>query len=329
MTTTAEALAQGWQLHQAGQWAAAEQIYRQVLQTNPADANAWCYLGIVCHDQDRLDEAVAAYRRAIQLQPNFPIAFNNLGNTLRLQRKLADAVACFDQALRLKPDYVNAHKNKGTALVWEGRLEEALACYGRALEFAPDDADTHKNRGVILLLLGRFDEGWPEYAWRWQTDEVSRPKYPQPLWDGSPLDGKTILLTAEQGLGDAVHFIRYAAVLKQKYDCRVLAACPKPLLRLLRTVRASTRSSPRTSLLRPLTCMPPCWTCLESSATIPRLFPARFRTCPPTRNWSASGTTTSRPTAATGSAWPGKAIPSIRRTACAACRWRSFARWEN
>ena len=202
---------------------------------NPADANAWCYLGIACHDQDRLDEAVAAYRRAIQLQPNFPIAFNNLGNTLRLQRKLADAVACFDQALRLKPDYVNAHKNKGTALVWEGRLDEALTCYGRALEFASDDADTHKNRGVILLLLGRFDEGWTEYAWRWQTDEVSRPKYPQPLWDGSPLDGKTILLTAEQGLGDAVHFIRYAAVLKQKYGCRVIAACPKPLLRLLQT----------------------------------------------------------------------------------------------
>lgn len=235
MTTTAEALAQGWRLHQAGQWAAAEQIYRQVLQANPADANAWCYLGIACHDQDRLDEAVAAYRRAIQLQPNFPIAFNNLGNTLRLQRKLADAVACFDQALRLKPDYVNAHKNKGTALVWEGHLEEALACYGRALEHSPNDADTRKNRGVILLLLGRFDEGWQEYAWRWQTDEVSRPKYPQPLWDGSPLDGKTILLTAEQGLGDTVHFIRYAAVLKEKYNCRVIAACPKPLLRLLKT----------------------------------------------------------------------------------------------
>lgn len=235
MTTTAEALAHGWRLHQAGQWSAAEQVYRQVLQANPADANAWCYLGIACHDQDRLDEAVAAYRRAIQLQPNFPIVFNNLGNTLRLQRKLADAVACFDQALQLKPDYVNAHKNKGTALVWEGRLDEALACYGRALEFAPDDADTHKNRGVILLLLGRFDEGWPEYAWRWKTDEVSRPKYPQPLWDGSPLDGKTILLTAEQGLGDTVHFIRYAALLKQKYDCRVIAACPKALLPLLQT----------------------------------------------------------------------------------------------
>ena len=113
MTTTAEALAHGWQLHQAGKWAAAEEIYRQVLQASPADPNAWCYLGIACHDQDRLDEAVAAYRRAIQLQPNFPIAFNNLGNTLRMQRRLDEAVTCFDQALRLKPDYVNAHKKQG------------------------------------------------------------------------------------------------------------------------------------------------------------------------------------------------------------------------
>lgn len=233
MTTTAEALAHGWQLHQAGKWAAAEEIYRQVLQASPADAAAWCYLGIACHDQDRLDEAVAAYRRALQLQPNFPIAFNNLGNTLRMQRRLDEAVTCFDHALRLKPDYVNAHKNKGTAFVWEGRLAEAMTCYDRALELAPGDAETHKNRGVILLLLGRFDEGWQEYAWRWKTEDLSRPPYPQPLWDGSPLDGKTILLTPEQGLGDTVHFIRYAAVLKEKYRCRVIVLCPKPLLRLL------------------------------------------------------------------------------------------------
>lgn len=233
MATPAEALAQGWQLHQAGQWAAAEAIYRQVLKANPADPNAWCYLGIACHDQDRFDEAVAAYRRAIQLQPNFPIAFNNLGNTLRMQRKLGEAITCFDQALKLKPDYVNAYKNKGTAYVWEGCLTEAMACYDRAMELAPNDAETHKNRGVILLLLGQFAEGWPEYAWRWKTDDLARPQYAQPLWDGAPLDGKTILLTPEQGLGDTVHFVRYAAVLKDKYNCRTIMLCPKPLLRLL------------------------------------------------------------------------------------------------
>lgn len=233
MTTTADALAHGWKLHQAGDLAGAEKVYRQVLQTDANDANALCYFGMVCHDQDRWSEAVAAYRKALQIMPNFPVALNNLGNTLRLQRRLDEAITSFDHALRLKPDYVNAHKNKGTALVWEGHLDEALASYRRALEFAPDDAETHKNLGVIQLLQGNFEDGWREYGWRWKTDQVSLPKYSQAIWDGSSLDGRTILLTVEQGLGDTVHFIRYAEVLKQKYDCHVIAACQKALLPLL------------------------------------------------------------------------------------------------
>ena len=257
MATTAEALAHGWRLHQAGKWSEAEAVYRRVLQTDPKDANAWCYLGMACHDLDRLDEAVMAYRRAIQLQPEFPIAFNNLGNTLRMQRKLDEAVASFDHALRLKPDYLNAIKNKGTAFVWEGRLDDAMACYDRALELAPQDAETHKNRGVILLLLARFDEGWPEYAWRWKTEDLSRPQYPQPLWDGSPLDGKTILLTPEQGLGDTVHFVRYADVLKQKYDCRVVMLCPPPLLRLLASCTGIDVLAPQDQPLPEFDCFAP------------------------------------------------------------------------
>jgi FkbM family methyltransferase len=233
MTSTSEVLTRGWALHQAGDLAGAEKLYRQALQADATDANAWCYLGMACHDQDRLEEAAAAYRHAIQLRPNFPVAFNNLGNTLRLQRRLQESLASFDRALQLKPDYVNAHKNKGTALVWEGHLDEALVCYQKALEYDPHDAETHKNLGVIWLLQGRFADGWREYEWRWKTSEVRLPACPQPLWDGTSLDGRSILLVAEQGLGDAVHFVRYAARLKERYRCRVIVACPKPLLPLL------------------------------------------------------------------------------------------------
>ncbi len=262
MASDSETLAHGWQLHQAGDFAGAEQIYRQVLGANAGNAAAWCYLGIACHDQDRLDEAVAAYRRAVGLQPHFPVALNNLGNTLRLQRKLTESIACFDEALRQKPDYVNAHKNKGTALVWEGHLEQAVACYRRALEIDSNDAETRKNLGVIFLLLGRFEEGWADYEWRWRMGEMSLPKYSQPLWDGTSLDGKTILLTTEQGLGDAVHFIRYAAILKQRFDCRVIAACPKRLLPLLHscpgidTLIGDDQSPPEFDVFAPLLNVP-------------------------------------------------------------------------
>ncbi|HUT09034.1 MAG TPA: FkbM family methyltransferase [Thermoguttaceae bacterium] len=238
MTTTPETLAHGWQLHQAGNVAAAEEIYRGVLASHPNDSTAWCYLGLACHDRDRLDEAVAAYRNAIRIRPNFPIAYNNLGNTLRMQRRLDESIACLDAALKLKPDYVNAYKNKGTALAWAGRLDEAVQSYQQALDHGPEDAETHKNLGVIRLLQGRFEEGWREYEWWRKMHRTFRPVTGQPAWDGSPLDGKTILLVGEQGFGDTIHFIRYAAVLKQRFDCRVVALCPKPLLPLLKSFQA-------------------------------------------------------------------------------------------
>jgi FkbM family methyltransferase len=233
MPTLAEALQQAWEIHQAGRIAHAEQIYRQVLAAQPDHASAWCFLGIACHDQQRYDEAIAAYRNALALRPNFPSAHNNLGNTYRMLRRVDDAVAQFDQALALDPQYLLAYKNKGTTLCWEGRLEEAQATYEEAIRRGVADADIHKSLGILRLLRGDWEGGWPEYAWRWQTGEIRLPTLSAPLWDGSSLDGKTILLTPEQGLGDTIQFIRYAAWLKQRYDCRVLCQPPKVLRELL------------------------------------------------------------------------------------------------
>jgi FkbM family methyltransferase len=237
MPTPEEMLSHGWQIHQAGSVRQAEQVYQQVLAAQPANANAWCYLGIALYDQQRYDEALAAYNRALVLRPEFPIALNNLGNTYRLMRRIDQAVDCFDRALALKPDYLLAYKNKGTALCWEGRVEAALASYEAALHHAPADPDVHKHIGILRLLLGDFAGGWPEYEWRWKTGEIKLPAVQIPTWDGSPLDGKSILLTPEQGLGDTIQFIRYAAWLKQRFDCRVLFSPPKSLRSLLSTYR--------------------------------------------------------------------------------------------
>src|SRR5436190_9231574 len=233
MPTIAESLNQGWKLQQAGRPREAEQRYQQVLASQPTNPDAWCYLGMALHDQQRYSEAISAYRRSLELKPDFPIALNNLGNTFRLTRRLDEAITAFDKAIQLKPDYLIAHKNKATTLCWEGRVADALRVYEHAVTFAPDDADTHKHIGIMRLLLGDFAGGWPEYEWRWKTGEIKLPKLDVPLWDGSPLDGKTILLTPEQGLGDTIQFIRYAAWLKQRYDCRILFHCPRSLRSLL------------------------------------------------------------------------------------------------
>lgn len=111
-------------------------------------------------------------------------------------------------------------------------MEEALARFERSIQLKPDYADPHLNRSLVWLLMGRWKEGWDEYEWRWQLRTVRRRDFRQPQWDGSSLAGRTILLHAEQGLGDTLNFIRYAPLVKAQGG-RVLVVAPKPLLPLL------------------------------------------------------------------------------------------------
>ncbi len=233
MPTTEQQLNEGWKAQQAKNPRLAEHLYLQVLNSEPNNANAWCFLGMALHDQERYDEALSAYDKAMKLKPDFAIGLNNLGNTYRLMRQLDKAVECFDRAIALKPDYLIAYKNKATSLCWEGQVEAALRVYEAADKISPNDPDIHKHLGIMRLLLGDFAGGWPEYEWRWQTGEVKLPVTAIPKWDGSSLAGKTIVLTPEQGLGDTIHFVRYASWLKKKYGCRILFFCPPALRQLL------------------------------------------------------------------------------------------------
>ena len=229
----AEALANlGVALHDQGNLDEAVACQRRALELKPDFAAALANLGIVLRDQGHLDEAVDCCRRAVQLKPDTAAALTNLGVALRDQGKLDEAVACQRRALELKPDFADAHNNLGVALLTQGKLGEAVACYDRAIQWKADCADAHFNRSLSWLLAGDFQRGWPEYEWRWQTKRYPRPPFGQPLWDGRPLQGKTILLYVEQGMGDAIQFIRYARQVRQA-GARVIVECQKPLVRLL------------------------------------------------------------------------------------------------
>jgi predicted O-linked N-acetylglucosamine transferase (SPINDLY family) len=158
MATISEALAMAIQHHQAGRLQAAEQIYRQVLQAEPDQADAIHLLGVIAHQLGQHEIAVQHIRRAIALQGNVADFHNNLGEPYRALHRIPEAVACFRRALELKPDFAVAHNNLGVAFWEQGKLDEAVACYRRALQSNPDYAEAHYNLGGVLRDQGKPDE---------------------------------------------------------------------------------------------------------------------------------------------------------------------------
>jgi tetratricopeptide (TPR) repeat protein len=205
---------------------------REAVRLAPAMAEAHNNLGLVLLDCDKLDEGTAALQEALRLNPTFAAAHNNLGIAHWRAGRLDEARACYGEALRRQPDFAEAASNLGNILHDLGQFDEAEVLFDRAIALEPDCADAHWNRALSWLLRGDFTRGWPEYEWRWRLRTFPRRTFSQPRWDGGPLHGKTILLHAEQGLGDTLQFVRYAPLVKQRGATVVLQVQP-PLVRLL------------------------------------------------------------------------------------------------
>jgi Tfp pilus assembly protein PilF len=212
--------------------AEAEACFREAARLRPDLAEAHYNLGVALLNQKRPAEAEASCREAARLLPQLAATHNTLGVALLDQHRLPEATACFERAVQLQPGNVEARNNLGNAFWHLGRFEEALASYAVALQAQPDFAEVHRNVALIRLLRGDFDRGWPEFEWRWRMPGVRPRTFSQPPWDGSPLQGRTILLYAEQGLGDTLQFIRYAQLARAQ-GARVVAECQRALLRLL------------------------------------------------------------------------------------------------
>jgi tetratricopeptide (TPR) repeat protein len=209
--------------------------YQRALELRPGYGEAYNNLGLALSDADRHGEAVVILQQAVRLRPQAPEGHNNLGLALAGAGRFREAEAAYAEALRRDPGYAEAHNNLGSALKEQGRLEEALAAYQVALWHNPRSASTHYNRSLALLAAGQWEEGWREYEWRWQRGRMMQRPFRQPPWDGSALNGRTILLWSEQGLGDTIQFARYAAVVKGRGG-RVVLECPGCLVPLFRSL---------------------------------------------------------------------------------------------
>ena len=183
---------------------------------------------------DLFDEAVKAYERSLALDPDSSEACYNYGLTLEKAYQHEQAIEWFERSIRLSPGFASAYNGKGNCLKERGKITEALACYEQVIQLEPGHAKAHFNKAIALLLMGRFDEGWKEYLWRYKLPVESSPPYnfPKPHWDGLSFHGKTLLLHAEQGLGDTIQCLRYLPLVKAQ-GAQIIIQCQQPLKELI------------------------------------------------------------------------------------------------
>ena len=258
--------------------------YSKAIELKPDHPQALLNFGNALQSLGRYDEAIARYASALRLKPDFAEALLNTGNALQALERNAEAVAQYEKAIALRPDFAEGHYHLGCALENVDRRDDAAAHYRRAIELKPDYPQPHNNLGNILRALNRYEEaithfqqagairpdfgqaqwnegaarltigdfeiGWQKYEWR-RLLGVLKLRGPQPLWlGGGELRGKTILLFAEQGLGDTLQFVRYAPIVARQ-GARVIVEVQPELKSLLATMPAVSAICARGEMLPP------------------------------------------------------------------------------
>lgn len=212
-----------------GRFAEAEASYRESLALDAGQPKAHNNLGCVLQMQGRLDEAIGAFRRALELDPSLAQAQQNLAGLVGGRDLLERAAAGYREQAAADP--ANALVCHDLANVYRelGRLEEAIAMFGEAIRRDAQCAQAHYARALTLFQMGRWADAWDGHEWRWRVKGLPAPRdFAQPLWDGSDLGRGTLLLHAEQGLGDALQFARYAPLAARRCGALVIE-CPGPL----------------------------------------------------------------------------------------------------
>jgi Flp pilus assembly protein TadD len=211
-----------------GDHAAAEQCFRRALVLRRDYGEAAMNLGIALLQQGKPEQAIEPHRQSVRLQPNRASAHYNLAEALRETCDLSSAVVEYQEAVRHRPGYAEAWNNLGVCHRQLGDTNHALEAFEAALKIKPDFAGAHWNHAMALLFRGDWSAGWEEYEWRWRLPvfEGHAARFPDRLWNGEPLAGKTLLLHAEQGLGDTLQFIRYAPLLAERGAKIVLESQP-------------------------------------------------------------------------------------------------------
>jgi tetratricopeptide (TPR) repeat protein len=300
----------GYLAYQRGRLADALRFLAAAVARNPSSAEALSDLGLAQHASERYADALASHAAALALAPDNPDLLNrhavallrleqpeealaglarvlaiapdhadawgNRGNVHVSLNQPVEAIAAYDAARRIAGDTAQLLTNRAHALRRLDRVEDAVVELRKALALRADFAEAHFELGMALLALGDFDDGWPEYEWRWATAAFapSRRGFTSPLWTGAQsVAGKTVLLHAEQGLGDTIQFVRFAPMVARLGATVILEVQPE-LVSLLDTVSGAARVVARGSKLPPFDLHCPLMSLPRAFQTRPATIPA-------------------------------------------------------
>ncbi|MGA3066479.1 MAG: tetratricopeptide repeat protein [Tepidisphaeraceae bacterium] len=223
-------------LHMRGDFAAAAQAYQKVVAIVPGQVYAWSNLGLILRDVGQYDQSIVALRRAAALAPDSPPILANLAAALNSAGQSEAAIPIVQRALQIQPDHVESLLCLGGALHDLERLEEAIGFFEKAVSLQPENPEGHWGLAMSLLRLGEFSRGWKEFEWRLRMPRLElRRDFREPQWQGQDPAGKTILLFAEGGFGDAIQFIRLAPEVARR-GAKIILECQPELIRLLAPV---------------------------------------------------------------------------------------------
>jgi tetratricopeptide (TPR) repeat protein len=266
----------GLALHRLGRLAIAEQACRRALSLNNDHADSHALLGLVLRQMKRSTEAISHDIAALKIRRDWPEVLNNLGNALLDEGRHDEAGAAFTRVIDLQPACAEAHNNLGNVFRAQGRLDEAETAYRRAAQLKPtmldassnlatvhmargndrlaedllrqliadhpDFAPAHWNLSLILLGRGDYQNGWKEYEWRWGVEDLRLgTRLTSPRWNGENIAGKTLVVHAEQGYGDAIQFARLLPLAAARCG-KLIFVCCEELSRLLGSIQGISQT---------------------------------------------------------------------------------------